>query len=222
MNWNSFQLLAFLVVAFLDLAEHLVTLANLLTHRTTSSYKEVLVLLNVGWHVLSCIVYCLLAYKIHLEFNWQVFKNIGANMERKRQYRTYLVFMTLLKLTTLIAVIDVLGYVSQGAVVSLKLSAEFVLTLFMFVLALFAWASGTWGVRTESYLWSTVSLVSLMVIGGYFLSMMVLYLAAGVVSMVVSTVIGCVILMATIVFGNNAQKNFRTGLRPYCIPLTME
>ncbi|KAI8366308.1 hypothetical protein EDC96DRAFT_177930 [Choanephora cucurbitarum] len=47
--------------------------------------------------LLSTMVFIFLAYKLYLEFGWQIYKKIGADLSMRDRYKMYQIFMMLLK-----------------------------------------------------------------------------------------------------------------------------
>ncbi|KAI8970954.1 hypothetical protein BDB01DRAFT_813097 [Pilobolus umbonatus] len=47
--------------------------------------------------IISTMVFIFLAYKLYLEFGWQIYKNIGADLAMRDRYKMYQIFMMLLK-----------------------------------------------------------------------------------------------------------------------------
>lgn len=47
---------------------------------------------------ISLVGFSYLAYKLYLEFGWKIYKKIGADPEMKSMYRTYQIFLMVLKL----------------------------------------------------------------------------------------------------------------------------
>ncbi|CAO3616484.1 unnamed protein product [Cunninghamella echinulata] len=43
------------------------------------------------------VVFCVLAYKLYLEFGWHIYKKIGADLQMRDRYKMYQIFMMLLK-----------------------------------------------------------------------------------------------------------------------------
>ncbi|KAI9485225.1 MAG: hypothetical protein EXX96DRAFT_544323 [Benjaminiella poitrasii] len=47
--------------------------------------------------IVSSIIFIFLAYKLYLEFGWQIYKKIGADLTMRDRYKMYQIFMMLLK-----------------------------------------------------------------------------------------------------------------------------
>lgn len=47
--------------------------------------------------LVSSMIFIFLAYKLYLEFGWQIYKKIGADLAMRDRYKMYQIFMMLLK-----------------------------------------------------------------------------------------------------------------------------
>ncbi|RIA88095.1 hypothetical protein C1645_775844 [Glomus cerebriforme] len=67
-------------------------------NRQVITWEAVQIVLLIGFAAASIVF----GYKLYKQFGWNIYKKIGANIQMQRMYRTYLVFLLLLKLDLLL------------------------------------------------------------------------------------------------------------------------
>lgn len=88
-----------------------------------------------------------LSWKLFLEFGWRIYKKIGADPEMKSMYRTYQVFLMVLKLDFFFF----LAFAVQFLVLVLRTQdAEFALTIFAIPATVVVLLFAVYGVRQEN------------------------------------------------------------------------
>lgn len=182
---------------------------------------------------------CLLAvaaWKLYDEFAWTIYKHISADLQLKRRYLTFQVYIALLKFDFFFF----LGFTVQFVVIVNKTNLEFALTIAAIPVTILILIAAAWFTRKE-LLWGeiavivshvsvpsprpTLTIVQILYFGGlaYFVFKMFrmyshsheyLYLAARK-ELTTFAVLTIILLLMTIVNACMCANNFDKGLKPY-------
>ncbi|KAJ3078678.1 hypothetical protein HK102_004318 [Quaeritorhiza haematococci] len=119
--------------------------AAILTPEDKSSLRVVLAAIPIIVAVCQ-ILFCFFAFKLYLEFGWKIYKKIGADPKMRNMYRTYQIFLMLLKLD----VFFVFGFGIQFLVLVIRTyDPEFALTIAALPIMMTILALAVYGVRRE-------------------------------------------------------------------------
>lgn len=164
------------------------------------------------------LVLMVLTYKIHQDFGWSIYKQVGADINSKRRYLCYLIYLTLLKFDFFFF----LGFTVQFVVVVLKHDdVEFALTIVVIPLTIIALYLATVFVRRETIL-GMVGMIIIYLAGmAYFIfklvriyqpSQMYKYMSVRK-TLTVFAVLTVIFLVATIIMAVICTINFGKGLK---------
>ncbi|KAI8929062.1 hypothetical protein BC831DRAFT_445361 [Entophlyctis helioformis] len=112
------------------------------------------------------ILFFYLASKLYYEFGWTIFKRIGADPVMRSMYRSYQIFVLLVK----VDVFFVFGFGIQFLVLVIRTSdPEFALTIAAIPIMLLVLATAVYGMRTENKLIVSGFLFGVVLAMGYFI-----------------------------------------------------
>jgi hypothetical protein len=164
------------------------------------------------------LVLVVLTYKIHQDFGWSIYKQVGADISSKRRYLCYLIYVTLLKFDFFFF----LGFTVQFVVVVLKHDdVEFALTIVVIPLTIIALYLATVFVRKETIVGMAAMIVIYLAGMAYFVfklvriyqpSQMYKYIAVQK-TLTVFAVLTIIFLVATIMMAVICTINFGKGLK---------
>ncbi|KAK9727454.1 hypothetical protein K7432_001788 [Basidiobolus ranarum] len=112
------------------------------------------------------LLYIWLGYRLYREFGWKIYKRIGADVRMKARYRTYQIFLTLVKLD----VFFFLGFCVQFLVLVLVGSdPEFPITIASLPIILITLVLAVYCIRHENQVVTVIFLFGLCCGAGYFI-----------------------------------------------------
>jgi hypothetical protein len=87
--------------------------------------------------VVSQVFYFIVAYPLHQEFGWRVYRKVGSDKQIRVIYKRFLIFITLLKFDLMFALINILtsgkGVYNTGWNLALDIIAGVIMLLFFFL-----------------------------------------------------------------------------------------
>ncbi|RHZ61846.1 hypothetical protein Glove_345g26 [Diversispora epigaea] len=154
-----------------------------------------------------------LGHKLYKQFGWNIYKKIGANIQTQKMYRTYLVFLLLLKLDffllmsfQILNLVFLFGDASHNTRSIILQSIMVVLVVPMVCLAL-------WGVRTENkvamiiyVLASVVTIINFI----YILAEFIIKRDENLLTLL--DILGIVLTLLSLFVAYCASRNFGSGL----------
>ncbi|KAG0330043.1 hypothetical protein BGZ99_008766 [Dissophora globulifera] len=187
-----------------------------------NSLKPFLIVVVVVIGVTQCIV-TWLAYQLFQEFGWKIYKKIGADPNMKKMYRSYQIYLVLIKVDLFFFV----GFSIQFIYLTLTKRAadpEYWLTIIVLPLTILILYIAVFAVRTESRHWMTTFIVAMLCGVAYFLFKVVrMYMTTGdQVSkylgvnkfMTLFAALCLVTILVTIANAAVCYRNFGKGLKP--------
>ncbi|KAH7323943.1 hypothetical protein BKA65DRAFT_540523 [Rhexocercosporidium sp. MPI-PUGE-AT-0058] len=185
--------------------------------------KVVLVVLPVVVGVLTVLMGAL-AWKIHGEFEWEVYRAIAGDSGMKRRFLTYQVYILLLKVDFFF----IIGYIAQLAAQVLDIgSVEFITTLCAVPLVFATLILAHFWTTRENRAGTILTAAMLCAALGYFIyKLIVMYTwkdvhymyEAGFTMLVLFACISAALLFCTILNSILCFCNFGKGLKTYLIP----
>ncbi|KAI9592135.1 hypothetical protein BDF19DRAFT_452416 [Syncephalis fuscata] len=166
------------------------------------------------------IIYGWLAFRLYQEFGWTIYKNIGADLQKRRMYRDYHICIMVLKLDFFFF----MGFGIQLLVLAIDSQVyEYVLTIAALPISLLAIMMANYALKREKKKTMRVVFVCLLAASAYFIAKIYIiwkpsnkakyelikkYLTS-------FAVLALLAVVATIAISIRCYKNFGRGLRPY-------
>ncbi|CAG8508448.1 18927_t:CDS:10 [Acaulospora morrowiae] len=189
-----------------------------LDHATTRFSKNV-----VTWEAIQLLILTafavnsiFLGYKLYKQFGWNIYKRIGANIKTQRMYRTYLVFILLLKLDVFL----LMGFQILNLIFlfgdPFGNTRTIIFQSIMVVIVIPVVALALWGVRTENtiamiicFLASVVTIINFI----YILAQFIIERDENLLTLL--DILGIVLTVLSILVAYLAHSNFGSGLKDH-------
>ncbi|KAK1569363.1 uncharacterized protein LY79DRAFT_572064 [Colletotrichum navitas] len=168
--------------------------------------------------VVATVVTCFLAYKLHFEFAWVMYRVLHAELSMRRRLLTFQapqIYMALIKFS----VFFLLGFLVQVAVLMVsQADPEFGLSISgIFVTLFVVWMAIKFALE-EKKIGTTLVILAYLGAAGYLAYKLSVFYNSGNYALVVFTAITLVIICCTVVMAICCMSNFHKGLVVYITP----
>ncbi|EKG13423.1 hypothetical protein MPH_09449 [Macrophomina phaseolina MS6] len=203
-----------------ETAEELLTAANGLV-KPDFSYWDVVepaIITSIVWVGVSTLSMCGLAFKLHRDFAWEIYKHVSANVDLRRRYLAYQVFLVLMKLGVYFFIAFLVLY---GVINVHYAMPEFAIVMALIPAALLQISLAVYSARKENKFGMAVVILLFFTAAGYVASRFVVMVNGSDRSntllkgeMLLFALVAFLFVAAT--FGNAIQCmiNFNHGLKP--------
>ncbi|OJI80041.1 hypothetical protein ASPTUDRAFT_178188 [Aspergillus tubingensis CBS 134.48] len=171
---------------------------------------EILVCIFTG---LCTLFLCPIAYLIHRDYSWAIYKSVHGSLDTRMRYLAYEVFLVLIKLNLYFLI----GFIIQYNLVYVHFKEpEYTLTMLLIPVAIIAIFLGVWFVQRERTFSTIAIIMSYLALVAYLISRIVILSSAntaGKSMMLFFAALSLVLTAATVVCTAICIKNFNRGLR---------
>ncbi|KAK7720423.1 hypothetical protein SLS57_005512 [Botryosphaeria dothidea] len=173
---------------------------------------------STAWVGVSTLSMCALAYKLHRDFAWEIYKHVSANVDLRKRYLAYQVFLVLMKLGVYFFIAFLVLY---GVINVHYAMPEFAIVMALIPAALVQISLSVYFARKENKIGMALLILLFCAAVGYLLSRLAAMCGDGPRSntllkdeMILFALVALTFVFTTLVTAIQVLINFGHGLKP--------
>ncbi|OJD34179.1 uncharacterized protein BKCO1_2500084 [Diplodia corticola] len=173
---------------------------------------------SIGWVGVSTLGMSGLAYKLHNDFAWEIYKHVSADVALRKRYLAYQVFLVLMKLGVYFFIAFLVLY---GVINVHYQMPEFAIVMALIPAALLQISLAVWCTRSEIRTGMAVVILLFIAAVGYLMSRVAAMGGNGARAdtllkdeMMLFAIVAWLFVLATLVTAIQCMVNFNHGLKP--------